>query len=303
MLINKPRVPDYLIAKMWADYQTMSMSALARKYDKAPASIRCAFKRRDLPLRVSLKKMGAVNPLTRQFLPAPEPTEREINLAIAKLKRFALPDELRTAWRHWSAKKRAKVLAKIRWHLPRPNYQPTKPFSKNVVPFDYTSAEAWKIANRANKGIPSRLWRVRIKLGSQGVIYKGKLWFWTAEGNENGAYYGPLISKTLRPSLHHEIWKENFGPIPTGMTVIFKDGNKNNLDPRNLALRSRAQCAIENSPTVRFKKNPTDPKLIAIRRNQIASMIESRRRRSVTLTTALLEQHNSGQSSLVALKK
>lgn len=302
MLINKPRVPDYLIAKMWADYQTMSMSALARKYDRCPASIRCAFKRRDLPLRPP-KKMGAVDPVTRQFLPAPEPTEAEIDAAIAKLTRFTLPDELRLVWRRWSMKKRAGVLAKIRRHLPRPNYRPNKPFSKNVIPFDYTSKQAWKIADRENKGYPSRLWPVRLKLGSQGVIYKGKLWFWASEGNENGAYYGPLISKSLRPSLHHTIWQENFGPIPAGMTVIFKDGNKNNLHPKNMALRSRAQCAIENSPTVRLRDNPTDPKLIALNKRRMGAIIESRRKRSLTLTNMLLAQHNSGQISLVALKK
>lgn len=37
------------------------------------------------------------------------------------------------------------------------------------------------------------------------------------------------------------IWQENFGNIPEGMLVGFKDGNKDNLDPKNLMLLSNEE--------------------------------------------------------------
>lgn len=37
------------------------------------------------------------------------------------------------------------------------------------------------------------------------------------------------------------VWEQTHGPIPAGMEVIFKDGNKRNFDPDNLALVTRAE--------------------------------------------------------------
>lgn len=40
---------------------------------------------------------------------------------------------------------------------------------------------------------------------------------------------------------HRLIWEQLHGPIPEGSVVIFKDGNKRNFDPGNLALITKAQ--------------------------------------------------------------
>lgn len=45
---------------------------------------------------------------------------------------------------------------------------------------------------------------------------------------------------------HRLIWEEAYGPIPKGYSVIFKDGDKLNLDLANLALVSRAELAVLN---------------------------------------------------------
>lgn len=34
--------------------------------------------------------------------------------------------------------------------------------------------------------------------------------------------------------LHRVVWEENFGPIPAGYKVYFKDGNSLNCKPENL---------------------------------------------------------------------
>lgn len=292
-----------LVAAMWHDYDTlkMSLSKVARKYGRSRKSISEVFIRRGHVLRPF--KRPPFDPVTGRVIPLKEPTNAELKVIISKLKRVIVPQELKTLWRRWSLKKRGDFIAQVRKHLANPHDRPTTPFSKNVVPFDYTTPAARKIVERMNKGTTSQTKKAQLKPSCQGVIYKGTLWYWAPERNHGAYYTGRWTPEHGRPSLHHTIWEEHFGPVPVSNTVIFKDGNYNNFLPSNLALRTRAQCAMENSPTVRFRDNPTDPKLIAMNKNRIAKIIESRRRRSVNLTSTLLAQHNSGQSSLVALKK
>ena len=52
------------------------------------------------------------------------------------------------------------------------------------------------------------------------------------------------------------IYEEAHGRIPEKFTVIHKDGNKNNLLPENLALRSMAECARQNAWHRRREKFP-----------------------------------------------
>lgn len=49
-------------------------------------------------------------------------------------------------------------------------------------------------------------------------------------------YYrpGPHIVARGVEALHREVWKDNFGPIPSGHHVHHKDGNTANNDPSNL---------------------------------------------------------------------
>jgi hypothetical protein len=46
---------------------------------------------------------------------------------------------------------------------------------------------------------------------------------------------------------HRLVWIENFGPIPDNMNVEFKDGDKFNVLPENLILRSRKENLLNNT--------------------------------------------------------
>lgn len=46
--------------------------------------------------------------------------------------------------------------------------------------------------------------------------------------------------------LHRLVWEEAHGPVPKGMIVAFKDGNKANCDIGNLYIKSRAEHAVMN---------------------------------------------------------
>lgn len=46
--------------------------------------------------------------------------------------------------------------------------------------------------------------------------------------------------------MHHVIWEETHKrKVPPGHVVVFRDGNKNNHAPENLALKPRAAIAVE----------------------------------------------------------
>jgi len=47
--------------------------------------------------------------------------------------------------------------------------------------------------------------------------------------------------------LHQVNWEKAFGPIPKGLSVTFKDGDRKNFEPTNLVLRTRAELMICNS--------------------------------------------------------
>lgn len=52
---------------------------------------------------------------------------------------------------------------------------------------------------------------------------------------------------------HRLIWEEAYGPIPKGHKVIFKDGNKQNIQLDNLALVSNSQMLIMNKRDLIYK--------------------------------------------------
>lgn len=45
---------------------------------------------------------------------------------------------------------------------------------------------------------------------------------------------------------HRVIYEQNYGPIPKNSNVIFADGNKMNLDPKNLILVTKSELLIMN---------------------------------------------------------
>lgn len=51
--------------------------------------------------------------------------------------------------------------------------------------------------------------------------------------------------------LHRAIWEEHNGPIPEGMVVAFKDGDKENCDIENLMLITNGEHALLNNHNLR----------------------------------------------------
>ena len=47
--------------------------------------------------------------------------------------------------------------------------------------------------------------------------------------------------------IHVITWQNEHGPVPDGKIVIFKDGNRNNLDIENLILVDRKEHMLRNS--------------------------------------------------------
>ena len=66
--------------------------------------------------------------------------------------------------------------------------------------------------------------------------------------------------------LHRLVWEENFGPIPDGMIVGFRDLDKKNCSPGNLYLLTLGENAQMNKKGFR-SRNPelTDVGLAAVR--------------------------------------
>lgn len=46
---------------------------------------------------------------------------------------------------------------------------------------------------------------------------------------------------------HHLVWQQANGPVPKGMSVVFKDGNKQNFALDNLELLSRKELMLRNT--------------------------------------------------------
>lgn len=72
---------------------------------------------------------------------------------------------------------------------------------------------------------------------------------------------GYILVKVAEPNKwelkHRIVWEENNGPIPEGYIIIFKDGNKTNVNIDNLALVSRA----EHLELTRSKLRSSNPAL------------------------------------------
>lgn len=96
--------------------------------------------------------------------------------------------------------------------------------------------------------------------GVKGKHAKGSEKGWFKEGNKPTNYkplgaeivnaVGYAMVKTTEPNTwrlkHQLIWEEYNGPIPKGHSVIFGDGDRNNLDINNLILVSKNQLLTLN---------------------------------------------------------
>jgi hypothetical protein len=164
-----------------------------------------------------------------------------------------IPPELRWEFKSWPMEKRGDFIARLRAKLNSAKDRPTTPFSKNVAPFDYTTPAARAIKDRLNAGLNSWESVCKINICSQGVIYKGELYFWTAKpGYEKR---GSWKRGAGRPLLHRIIWEETNGPLPPKHCVYFEDGNRNNFDPENLRLMSMNENARRNQAAHLFRQS------------------------------------------------
>ena len=63
---------------------------------------------------------------------------------------------------------------------------------------------------------------------------------------------------------HVHVWEQEYGPVPNGMVVAFKDSNKRNLDISNLILMSKAEMLFLNNYDYKHKHMQIRDSLIAL---------------------------------------
>jgi hypothetical protein len=160
--------------------------------------------------------------------------------------------------------KRAWFIRTLRARLKLPMEQPTGPFSSGVVPFDYATPEAREIKDKLNAGLNSQEAICKIDLCTQGVIYKGDLWFWCPKTGYNKR--GSWTPENGRPILHRVIWeKANGRKVPAHHVVRFIDGNDNNLAPENLTLAHRNDLCRESQAKALLRKSRERTALLLLR--------------------------------------
>ena len=65
------------------------------------------------------------------------------------------------------------------------------------------------------------------------------------------------------------IWEQDNGPVPDGMIVVFRDGDKRNIDPENLMLTSRAELLILNKNGYKDAPAELKPSILALSKLEV----------------------------------
>jgi len=82
----------------------------------------------------------------------------------------------------------------------------------------------------------------------------------------NGKFYSYIkIAHSNWQLLNRYLWEQNFGKIPPGMIVIFKDNNEDNFEISNLELISKKENMQRNS----MHQYPLEIKQILILKNKL----------------------------------
>lgn len=126
---------------------------------------------------------------------------------------------------------------------------------------------------------PERLADIRKRIGAtqyqKGRKPENYLPIGTITKNQSGYLVKKVSDKggqwTRWKFLHRLIWEEHNGPIPDGMTVIFKDGNKENCSIDNLMMIERSTSAVLSKKHLRFE----DPELTETAVNMVRLMIKT----------------------------
>lgn len=261
---------ERFVQAIYSDYRHHGeiIAPLAARWNRAEGTIglllvSLGLRERDAEMSARVKNYARV-PGNGCFAKKERATPEKLKLIIARATKIAIPPELRWEFREWPMEKRGWFLQQLRARIKSPEDRPEKPFSSNVRPFDYTTPEAQAIKERLNAGLNSREAICRIDLASNGVIYKGELWYWAGWSYCKRGAWTPEHG---RPQLNRAIWEEHNGPVPPKHLVYYRDGNPNNLSPGNLGLMSMNENARRNQAAALFRKSRERTALL-LRRSQ-----------------------------------
>lgn len=250
---------ERFVQAIYSDYRHHGdiVAPLAARWNRTEGTISQLLESRGLRERDAAKSARVKNyarvPGQGCFAKKRRATRGDLLRIIARATKIAIPAELRWEFRGWPMEKRAWFLKQLRARIKSPEDRPEKPFSSNVQLFDYTTPEAQAIKERLNAGLTSREAICRIDLASQGVIYKGELWYWAGWSYCKRGAWTPELG---RRQLNRTIWEEHNGrSVPAKHMVYYKDGNMNNLDPDNLGIMLMEQNLRRNQATALFKRS------------------------------------------------
>jgi len=262
------------VRAMHAAYMTgLSLRVVGRPYGICHSTVREHFRRRGLPVRPNKWEPKSGRNKDGSIRKARPHTPRQIEVIIARMSKPMIPPELRLEWRTWSLERRGDFIQRVRAAHPSPKDMPNTPCSSNVSRFNYATPAAWEILLELNKGLNSRAWKCKMDLRSEGFIWRGQLFFWSANYPEQGgAFYkgnnGPYDPRVGRPSLAHLIYETHHRcKLSAGSVVRVKDGNYNNLDPSNLIRITRNDVARENQ-AAHLKRKSRELTAVLLKRAQ-----------------------------------
>lgn len=132
-----------------------------------------------------------------------------------------------------------------------------------------SQVRVYKKNHHISSGLDGRFKKGRIppNKGIKGVCAAGceKGWFQKGELPHNHKPVGSeridnkdgyLLVKTKEPNIwklkHRIIWEQYYGPVPSGMIVIFLDGDKLNIDINNLGLIDKKTNVRMNQLGLRY---------------------------------------------------
>lgn len=110
-------------------------------------------------------------------------------------------------------------------------HEPTQ-FRKGMIPW-----------NKGKKGVVTGGKETQFKKGQKGWNYKP---VGTERVNTDGYVEIKIADPKTWKAKHIIIWEEANGPVPSGMCLIFADGNQLNVTLDNLLLVSRRELAVMN---------------------------------------------------------
>lgn len=200
--------------------------------------------------------IGLIGPIGRHVHPArrgqrrrrtPEPQGDALTLILARHGKLTVPRELMHWWiKHWSLDRRMEIAAQLKAAMQAVGWEgmPQSACSGNVEPFGYGSAKAHAIANAAGG--------TKLHVGSEGMIWKGRLWYWSAGlriyWTRKAGERRYACGKGVIEILSRVIYEDHHGVKLSREDVIrLKDGNPNNLDPANMERTSMREMGPRNS--------------------------------------------------------